>query len=141
MSTSVFTGRKAQELKRLMAGIFFLAPARRLLARVDRRYGPHEQMHELGLFRRSGLAVNVFQVCLGGALTDPKRLSRVLDAKSWRHSEEHTYLARCETIEPCKGLACQGRHNDRTLHEDCHHGDAPAGACTFAACEREDGGD
>ena len=46
-------------------------------------------MNELGLLRGAGLRVNVLQVGLGRSLADPQHL----DAKPWRHSEEHTQLA------------------------------------------------
>src|SRR5262245_12492647 len=49
-----------------------------------------EQPEELGLFRRPNFRMNVVQVGLDRALADPERLGRFLDAKPWRHSEEHT---------------------------------------------------
>jgi hypothetical protein len=70
--------------------VFSLAPARRLLAPLDRRRGTHEQMHELRLLRRPGLGMNVLQVSLGRGLADSQPRSRFLDAKPWRHGEQHT---------------------------------------------------
>jgi hypothetical protein len=76
-------GKRKCNLERQGAGPAGLRP-------LDRRCGTHEQTHKLGLLRRAGLGVNVLQVGLGRVLADRQHLSRFLDAKPWRHGQEHT---------------------------------------------------